>query len=60
MNQQMPETTIAWNFFKYLVNQQGIPVAFYTIQDPPLSLANAIEELIAASNGVHPHQYMTT
>lgn len=60
MNQQMPETIIAWNFYKYLVNQQGIPVAFYTIQDPPLSLADVIEELLAVSDGIHPHHYVTT
>lgn len=58
LKKQMPDTKIEWNFFKYLVNQKGIPVAFYTLHDAPLSLVDTIEALLSESNG-NNHHYVT-
>lgn len=41
-------TAIKWNFTKFLVNPQGLPVKRYAPADKPESIAPAIEELLTA------------
>lgn len=59
LHKQMPETKIEWNFFKYLVNDKGIPVAFYTLHDAPLTLSDSIEALLG-ENIINPHHHYAT
>jgi glutathione peroxidase len=41
-------TAIKWNFTKFLVNPQGLPIKRYAPADKPESIAPAIEELLTA------------
>jgi glutathione peroxidase len=41
-------TAIKWNFTKFLVNAQGLPVKRYAPADKPESIAPAVEELLTA------------
>jgi len=41
-------TAIKWNFTKFLVNAQGLPVKRYAPADKPESIAPAIEALLTA------------
>jgi len=40
---------IEWNFFKYLVNRDGIAVSLYTTQQDPFSFEKDIAALLADS-----------
>lgn len=46
VSRHMPETEVKHNFFKYLVNRKGIAVQFYHKKQDPLTLVDAIEELL--------------
>ena len=41
-------TAIKWNFTKFLVDAQGLPVKRYAPADKPESIAPAVEELLTA------------
>lgn len=59
LNRQMPHSHVKHNFYKYLINRQGIAVKFYDKKTEPLSIADDIEELLTASLGdVTPHQFV--
>lgn len=54
LSRQLPKTHVKHNFYKYLVNREGVAVKFYTKQQEPLSLGDDIEELLnAPSPGKH-------
>mmetsp|Transcript_36230 Transcript_36230/g.51258 ORF Transcript_36230/g.51258 Transcript_36230/m.51258 type:complete len:121 (+) Transcript_36230:545-907(+) len=57
LHRSMPKNKIKWNFFKYLVNKEGIPVEFYTIKQSPLEISDDIEELL--QDNANPHHYTT-
>jgi len=44
--QQMPGTSVKHNFYKYLVNREGVAQKFYVKKQSPLSFANDIEALL--------------
>jgi glutathione peroxidase len=48
LKRQMPEHVVKHNFYKYLVNREGIPIKFFTKAQEPLSLRKDIEELLDA------------
>lgn len=57
LHRAMPHKKIKWNFFKYLVNHEGVPVAFYNMKQSPLDISDDIEELLSAKE--NPHHYTT-
>jgi glutathione peroxidase-family protein len=46
LKRQMPQHVVKHNFYKYLVNREGIAVKFFTKPQEPLSLKKNIEELL--------------
>jgi glutathione peroxidase len=48
LKRQMPKNVVKHNFYKYLVNRDGIPIKFFTKAQEPLSLRKDIEELLDA------------
>ena len=48
LQQQLPNDHVQHNFFKYLVNQEGIAVRLFTKRQDPLSLKGPILELLHA------------
>lgn len=42
----LPNTRVKHNFYKYLVNREGVAVEFYTKAQEPLSMKEDIEELL--------------
>lgn len=57
---QVPGSHVQHNFYKYLVNGQGVAVKFYDKKTEPLAISDDIEELLtAASDAVSPHQFVT-
>lgn len=46
LSRQLPNTHVKHNFYKYLVNREGIAVKFYTKPQEPLSIREDIEELL--------------
>jgi glutathione peroxidase len=48
LKRQMPQHVVKHNFYKYLVNREGIPIKFFTKPQEPLSLRKDIEELLDA------------
>lgn len=46
LSRQMPSTQVKHNFYKYLVNREGVAVKFYAKPQEPLSLREDIEELL--------------
>lgn len=59
LQRQVPYDTVKHNFFKYLVNREGVAVALYSKKRDPLSLADAIEELLDQPSGDTPHHQVT-
>lgn len=53
LKRQMPGVYVQHNFYKYLVNPEGIAVRFFTKKQDPLSIADAIEQLLdEAESGI--------
>ena len=50
LNRQMPSAQVKHNFYKYLVNREGVAVKFFTKPKEPLSLKQDIEELLNMSS----------
>ena len=46
LERHLPNDYVKHNFFKYLVNRKGRAVKLYDKKTPPLSLQDAIEELL--------------
>jgi glutathione peroxidase len=60
LQRQMPRAHVQHNFYKYLINRQGVAVRFYDKKTDPLSIADDIEELLTATSGdVNPHLFIT-
>ena len=60
LQQQMPGTHVKHNFYKYLINRQGIAVKFFDKKTNPRNIQNDIEELLSASsNAVTPQRFVT-
>lgn len=55
LSRQLPHTKVKHNFYKYLVNREGIAVQFFTKPQEPLSLQSDIEELLGESSSPHKH-----
>jgi len=55
MSRQLPNTHVKHNFYKYLVNREGVAVKFFTKPQEPLSLRDDIEELL---NAPSPHKHV--
>lgn len=49
LGRQLPNTRVKHNFYKYLVDRQGVAVKFYTKPQEPLSFVGDIEELLKES-----------
>jgi glutathione peroxidase len=47
LERHLPNDYVKHNFFKYLVNRKGRAVKLYDKKTPPMSLQEAIEELLA-------------
>jgi glutathione peroxidase-family protein len=47
VERQLPNDSVQHNFFKYLINRKGIAVKMFHKREEPLSLQEAIEELLA-------------
>ena len=45
-SRHLPNDYVKHNFFKYLVNRKGIAVKLFTKKEEPLSIQDAIEELL--------------
>ena len=55
----MPDNHVRHNFFKYLVNRQGMAVKFYDKQTEPLDIQDDIEELLLTSaDAANPRQFV--
>lgn len=46
LQQQLPDEQVEHNFFKYLVDRDGIAIDLYHKRQDPLTLESAIEELL--------------
>jgi glutathione peroxidase-family protein len=59
LQRQMPDNHVRHNFFKYLVNRQGMAVKFYDKQTEPLDIQDDIEELLlTTADAVNPRQFV--
>lgn len=58
LKRQMPGTEVKHNFFKYLVNRDGVAVKFFTKPQDPLSLRPDIEALLDMPSTVHHQQVL--
>ena len=59
LQQQMPGFHVKHNFYKYLINRQGIAVKFFDKKTNPRAIQNDIEELLSApSNAVTPQKFV--
>lgn len=47
LERHLPNDYVKHNFFKYLVNREGIAVKLYSKKEEPLSLQDHIEQLLA-------------
>jgi glutathione peroxidase len=60
LQRQIPDAHVRHNFYKYLVNRQGVAVKFYDKKTEPLAIQDDIEELLTAtSDEVSPRQFVT-
>ena len=46
IRQQLPESHVKHNFFKYLVNRDGVAVKMFTKKQDPLSLKEEIQQFL--------------
>lgn len=60
LQQQMPEAHVRHNFYKYLVNRNGVAVKFYPKQTDPLELREDIAQLLDETNDERPKQRLVT
>lgn len=58
LQRHLPDTSIKHNFFKYLVNRQGVAVHLFDKKQDPLSFSDEIEELIR-QNEEPVYKYVT-
>jgi len=58
LRKQMPGAKVRHNFFKYLVDENGIAVHFYPQQVDPISIEADIEELLEKRESVG-HKFVT-
>lgn len=55
LGRQLPGSEVKHNFFKYLVNREGVAVKLFTKAQEPLSLRDEIEALLKESL---PHEHV--
>jgi len=60
LQRHVPDASVKHNFFKYLVNRQGIAVHLYSKKQDPLSFEKNIEELIGKEGDTMTHQRYVT
>lgn len=55
LSRQLPGKHVSHNFFKFLVNREGVAVKFFTNPQEPLSLRDDIEALLKEPS---PHKHV--
>lgn len=60
LQQQMPNAHVKHNFYKYLINRQGIAVKFFDKKTNPRAIQKDIEELLSVSSNTAITQKFVT
>jgi len=57
---QRPEDSVRWNFYKFLVDRNGMVVEVFDLHVNPLKIAGQIEKLLEDASRIGGHKLVTS